>query len=328
MSLSAFGAPLHIEVYNKTLDEDIKNQIKSTLTSLENEFSTSIEGSAIYNINNNVDFELSQRFIKVFNLTKDYYEFSNKTFNPSVYPLNKLWHFDNQEKIDEKDFIPPSNQEINTILNSGVLDYSKITIEENKISKQISDIQIDFGGVLKGYASKLILDLLIQKGYNEGYVSLGSSSISIMKVKSLAVRHPLNQDQTIMNINCQNQVNVCVSTSGDYEKFFNYNGVRYSHIIDTSTGKPTSTNVKSATIISKDGAFADAMTTSLCLLEYNKTDAENCPLVLMMKKILEYDKDASIFVVYAENDHKIIITNKKQDKDFALLDNNFIVKTI
>ena len=298
------------------------------ISSLENEFSTTIEDSAVYKINNNINFELSQRFVSVFNLTKEYYAFSNKTFNPSVYPLNKLWGFDNKEKIEQNDFVPPTDDEINKILNSGVLDYSKITIEQGKISKQISDIQIDFGGVLKGYASKLILDLLNDNGYTEGYCSFGSSSISLLKVKSLAVRHPLDQNQIIMNINCQNQTNTCVSTSGDYEKFFDYNGSRYSHIIDTSTGKPSSTNVKSATIISKDGTFADAMTTSLCLLEYNQDEPQNCPLVLMMKKILEYDKDASIFIVYSKNENKTIITNNKQDKDFFLLYKTFSIKNI
>ena len=208
-----------------------------------------------------------------------------------------------------------------------MLDYSSVSINGDKLQKSNADIQIDFGGMLKGYASQMIMDILLENGYSSGYVSLGTSSISLLSVEKLSIRHPQDGKKLILELNCKEQQKTSVSTSGNYEKYYEYDGKIYSHIIDTSTGFPYDNKILSATILSKDSAFADAMTTALCLCEHNVGQTDS-PLINFMKKIIEYDKDASIYVVYGDGQNKQIITNKKQGKDFALLDNSFSIVNI
>ena len=70
------------------------------------------------------------------------------------------------------------------------------------------------------------------------------------------------------NIKCKD---VCVVTSGTYERFFEYEGKRYHHIIDPSTGYPADTDVLSATVVAEDGAYADALATAFVVLGYEKS---------------------------------------------------------
>ena len=326
-SVTAFGSPAYVEVYDKPLTEEVKTKIKDTLSALELEFSVNIDGSTVKNINENIDFTLSPSAKDVIEKSQTYYEFSNQKFNPAVYPLNKLWHFAKGTEVEKEQFSPPTDEELNTILNSGVLDYSALTINGDKVQKSNPNVEIDFGGMLKGYASQIVMDILLDNGYSSGYVSLGTSSISLLSVEKLSLRHPQNANKLILELNCKEQQKTSVSTSGNYEKYYEYDGKVYSHILDTSTGKPYDNKILSATILSKDSAFADAMTTALCLCEHNvgQTDSQ---LTAFMKKIIEFDSSASIYVVYGDGQNKQIITNKKQGKDFALLDNSFSIVNI
>ena len=327
-SLSSFGSPVYIEVYDKTLTDKVKGEISSLLFSLENEFSINNENSVVFKINNNIPYALSQRAIEVLTLSKDYWNFTNKKFNPAVYPLNKLWCFGAGNQVENKDFVPPTQDRINQILDSEILDFSTFNLNGNQAVKGHANQQIDLGGMLKGYATDLVMELLLENGYTSGYVSMGSSSISLLNAEKLALRHPLDKSKLILTLDTSDMQNVSVSTSGDYEKYYDYNGKRYSHIIDASIGAPYDTGIKSATVICKDGAFADSLTTALCLSNYNPNDINNCELTHLIKKILEKHKDASVYAIYERDGVREIITNKKINKDFSLLDQSFTIKNI
>lgn len=327
-SLSSFGSPVYIEVYDKTLTDKVKGDISSLLFSLENEFSINNENSVVYKINNNIPYSLSKRAIEVFSLSKYYWDFTNKKFNPAVYPLNKLWRFGAGNQVENKDFVPPTQDRINQILDSGVLDFSTFNVKDNQAVKGHANQQIDLGGILKGYATDLVMDLLLENGYTSGYVSMGSSSICLLNTEKLAIRHPLDKSKLILTLDTSDMHNVSVSTSGDYEKYYDYNGKRYSHIIDASIGAPYDTGIKSATVICKDGSFADSLTTALCLSKYNPNDISNCELIHLIKKILEKYKDASVYAIYERDGVREIITNKQINKDFSLLDQSFTIKNI
>lgn len=327
-SLSSFGSPVYIEVYDKTLTDKVKGDISSLLFSLENEFSINNENSVVFKINNNIPYTLSQRAIEVLTISKDYWNFTNKKFNPAVYPLNKLWCFGAGNQVENKDFVPPTQDRINQILDSEILDFSTFNLNGNQAVKGHANQQIDLGGMLKGYATDLVMDLLLENGYNSGYVSMGSSSICLLNAEKLALRHPLDKSKLILTLDTSDMQNVSVSTSGDYEKYYDYNGKRYSHIIDASIGAPYDTGIKSATVICKDGAFADSLTTALCLSNYNPNDINNCELTHLIRKILEKYKDASVYAIYERDGVREIITNKQINKDFSLLDQSFTIKNI
>ena len=112
---------VRIETREKLLTNDIKEQIKLQLSSIEEEFSTSKKNSALYKFNSSTEVALSSTGIEVFNLAKDYYSFSNGKFNPAIYPLSSLWHFTNDTKVDKSKFTPPQNEQILKILDNVVV---------------------------------------------------------------------------------------------------------------------------------------------------------------------------------------------------------------
>ena len=146
-----------------------------------------------------------------------------------------------------------------------------------------------------------------------------------MEVETLSLRHPEKNTGILLEIKAKDLKNVSVSTSGNYEKFYEYDGVRYSHIINSETGYPYSTGIVSATILGDEGAFLDAMTTALCNCEFDIENILNNQLTDFMKKILQKEQSSSIYAVYSKNDNKYLITNKEQGIDYTLLDDNYIV---
>jgi thiamine biosynthesis lipoprotein len=117
-------------------------------------------------------------------------------------------------------------------------------------------VKIDLGGIGKGYAAEAARGLLVKKGAKSGMIDM-RSSIAVFGPKSwkIGIQHPRNQGQLIGIIELKEGQSL--STSGDYE--------RGQHIIDPRKGKPAA-GCQSVTVIGKDAAFADALSTAVFIL--------------------------------------------------------------
>lgn len=317
-SFTAFNTFVYIDTYGQTFSKNQEKEIKNTLISLENTFSATREGSFIAKINN-ADSEqvvsANATEHEVFSLAKEYFSFSQGKFNPAIYPLLKLWGF--APKYPVLNFNLPSDSEVLSTL--AYTDFSKISLTESGVIKQEKNLQLDFGGFLKGYATDLVGKALRSSGITQGYVSMGGSSLYLLGVESLTINHPEKSGESILSVVGSSLNNHSVSTSGTYERFYTFDDQTYSHIIDSQTGKPSQKNILSATIICKDGAFADAMTTALCLCDFNPISPTANQLVDFINDIVERYQEAQIFVVYNNGEHKNIITNANSQA-FSLLD--------
>ncbi len=322
---TCFNTGIHVEVTGKSLNDELQLKIKDTLYSLEEKFSVK-DGSFTKNLNDsatgtliNLDTETKQILLSVKNL----YEFTDKKFNPAVYPLVKLWQFSPNFPVEN--FTLPNNEDITALTNDQYLNLNNLVIDESNMAvTKTSDLELDFGGILKGYATEKVYKILSDAGYEKGYVNIGGSSLKILSANTLAIRHPENVTDNVIRVDTKNQADFSVSTSGTYERFYTLDGKKYSHIIDPFIGKPTDNNILSATVVGTNGAFGDAVTTALCLLNFNKNDVQNCSLTSFMNKILSRFPNASIFVVYNDGDNKFIITNKESET-FTLLDDTYSV---
>ena len=295
---------------------------------LEDEFDVNNEQSFLYsfnNLSNGSSLQVSQRFTSVFNYAKQLYEFTDHKFNPTLLSLSELWQFQNYPVLN---FSPPSLTDIENL--KGSTDFSNVTLIENLISKTDPNTKLDFGGILKGYAVDYILEELLNVGCKNGYVSVGGSSLALLSVPTLTVRNPRATDNLpyALTINCQNKNNVTLSTSGDYERFYEYQGERFSHLIDGETGAPTTSGVISATMLGANGSFTDAITTALCLSPHNSLDLNSSELVNLMRKILLEYPNAEFYVFYEKDSVKQLLTNKNQGEDFTLLDSRYSVVKI
>jgi thiamine biosynthesis lipoprotein len=148
--------------------------------------------------------------------------------------------------------------------------------------------QLDFGGIAKGYAVDRVNRLLQDRGYAYGSFSCGGSSIALLKNASkrslengtyrfaLGLRKPRNSASTEDIYMSVATKDVLLSSSGDYDHCYVVDGVIYSHIIHPRTGYPMNTPVSGnqkgmavLTLLSDMAGYSDALTTALCLLDFD-----------------------------------------------------------
>ncbi len=326
MYFSCFNTVVYIQTDDKPLSQSTKNSLEDNFKALDDLFSISKQSSFTSSFNQlsvGQSITVDDTVAQIIKECQQLESFTNGKFNPAIKKLLRLWKFDETFSVTQT-FSPPSPQEIDNVLN-GKIDFDKLVLDEqsNTVYKQ-GDIEVDFGGIVKGYATDQALEILKNAGHTKGHVNIGGSSLAILSSESLGIRHPRKVQDLCLTVKLRSN-DLLVSTSGDYERsYFDGQGNRYSHIIDPNTGRPADTGIASATIICKDGTFADALTTSLCTLSHTPNDA-NSELVLMMKKILQQHADAQLYVFYIKDDVKQLITNKKQGEDFTLHDTAFTV---
>ena len=127
-------------------------------------------------------------------------------------------------------------------------------------------VRIDLGGIAKGHAVDSCIALLAARGISNATVTAGGDSRILGDRRGrpwiVGIRHPDDRERVIARIPLED---AAISTSGDYERFFDEDGVRYHHIIDPKTGKSPH-GVRSVTIIAPTSTLAEGLTKSVFIL--------------------------------------------------------------
>jgi thiamine biosynthesis lipoprotein len=145
------------------------------------------------------------------------------------------------------------------------IDYHAVLLDEKNSTVRFSqpDVKIDLGGIAKGYAVKRCLVLLKAAGIKHALVSAGGDTglLGDRRGRSwyVGIKHPRAEEKTAVKLPLSNE---SISTSGDYERYFIEDGVRYHHIINPKTGD-SARKVVSVSIIGKDSTYVDALSTTV-----------------------------------------------------------------
>lgn len=189
-----------------------------------------------------------------------FYNQSDGLFNPAIGQLISLWGFHSDDLSNP--LPPPASEKIAELvaLAPGMDD---INIEGNHISSRNRAVQLDFGAFAKGYALDLAIEKLRQLGVQNAIINAGGNLKAIGKKGNkpwlIGIRHP-NGTGILAAVVVNGEESVI--TSGNYERFREYEGRRYSHIIDPRNGMPAQ-GLSSVTVIARSGALADAASTAL-----------------------------------------------------------------
>jgi thiamine biosynthesis lipoprotein len=184
---------------------------------------------------------------------------SHGLFNPAIGKLMKLWGF--QADLPPKG-PPPSAADIQALVKQHPR-MSDFTIQGVRITNSNPAVQLDLGGIAKGYAVDVVIDYLKSVGINNAVINAGGD----LKVLGqhgerpwhIGIRNPRGGG-VIAGLDAHD--GEAVFTSGDYERYYIYQGKRYHHIIDPRSGYPA-TDTTSVTVIHHDAALADAAATAL-----------------------------------------------------------------
>lgn len=261
----AMDTYMKVTAYGKNGDTAV-DQAVAEIERLELLLSTEKTESEIYGINLHGEGSLSDDTLKILKYSMDIHESTNGMFDITIYPLMKAWGF------TTKEYRVPQKEEIRELL-SGV-DASKIKLnQENRYVALPGNMQIDLGGIAKGYTSQKIMEILKDNGVESGLVSLGGNVQCHGKkpdgsLWKIGIKKPDTSRDYIGILEVSDKA---VITSGGYERYFEENGERYHHILNPTTGYPAQSGLTSVSVISQDGTLADALSTALFVM--GKEDA-------------------------------------------------------
>ena len=198
----------------------------------------------------------------VLSLIKKSTELSAKTdhlFNPAIGQLINLWQF---HRADEETIRPPEDSAIQALLKQNP-QLSDIEIQGIKIRSRNPAVQLNFGAFAKGYAIDLEIQLLKSLGIENAIINAGGDLKTLGshgdRPWRIAIQHP-RQDTWLAQLETRNEESLF--TSGDYERYYLYQGRRYHHILDPRTGYPARGS-QSVTVLHTDSGLADAAATAL-----------------------------------------------------------------
>lgn len=273
----SMGSIVTIKLYGDDAFKKL-DVVKGLIDNLDKEISRKIDSSAVSALNKNGEVKsatVSDILLKCRKIS----EMSAGAFDLTVGRLSSLWDFDDDIKK------VPSEAEIKKELST--VDYEKIAI--NGANVTIGKGQtLDLGAVGKGAACDAAKAYLQKSGVKGAVVSVGGSILAFGKRNKIgdkwriAVRHPRGENTYIGVINLSEGF---VSTSGDYEKYFEKDGKRYHHILDANTGYPADSGLSSVTVVCDSGTLSDALSTACFILGEEKS-----------KELLDEYSAAAIFI--------------------------------
>lgn len=208
------------------------------------------------------DYEI----LKVLEVALHYARLTGGAFDVTAGPLVRLWGFFGSEERR-----PPTDEKIAEALKKTGFSNVEVDPDHVAVRFKVMGMEIDFGGIAKGYAVDRAVAELKKQGADNSLVDLGGNIRGIgspagREAWNIAVRDP--RDRTgilgILQLNSA-EGNWGVASSGQYERYFEYEGRRYGHIIDPRTGRPVE-GMLGATIVAPDAMTADALSTSVFVL--------------------------------------------------------------
>ena len=206
----------------------------------------------------------------ILSLLKDsaYYMEQNPKFDITEGRILSLWH---DAREAETPYVPAA-ADIEAAKEHTGLD--GIIIDGNSVSFSDESVQLDLGAIAKGYTAGLAAEALKAQGLDNGYINAGGNVVLLGEKTDgsdwvIGIQSP---DASGSVVQLVTKEPVCMVTSGDYQRYFEVDGKRYSHIIDPDTGYPVE-YMRSVTVIGDDSEACDAESTTLFLMPVKESMA-------------------------------------------------------
>jgi FAD:protein FMN transferase len=281
-------------------DELLKQaEVDSFLAVFNKSLSTWDTTSLITSLNKAATSHITDSFFRqLYRTSKEVNHASNGLFDPTGTPLFAAWGFElkNAEKMD--------STKVDSLLQYVGIDNSYL--QGDSLYKTKNGLTFSFNAIAPGYAADVIAQLFLQKGIESFLIDIGGEFVSHGKKDDgsdwkVGIEKPIEnktgQNEAQAFITLQN--NEALATSGNYRKFYYVDGKKYNHTINPKTGYPVLHNLLSATIITTDGALADAYATTCMVLGLE--GAKEFTAKQGIKAYFIYDEDGQLKEYISEN---------------------------
>ncbi|MDE0005907.1 MAG: FAD:protein FMN transferase [Rhodospirillaceae bacterium] len=246
--------------------ELLRQRVAARLEDLENVFSTYRPDSEVSRFNARPGqewFGVSPEFLDVLEQAVTVSQLTDGAFDATIGRLVELWGFGAGDTLGRI----PDREVLEQLLSDAGIEYLQFRDSPPTVRRTRPGVQLDFSAIAKGYAVDRVWELLSEAGLTAYLVDVGGEvrtrgrradgrdwSIGVENPEGTGVAEavPLR--------------NAAIATSGDYRNFFEYEGRRYSHVLDPRSGWPISHELTAVSVISTTTVMADALATALLVL--------------------------------------------------------------
>jgi thiamine biosynthesis lipoprotein len=235
------------------------SQAFAAMADIEQRMSPHLSDSEISHISSNpAPVAVSDDTAAVMQLALSVTEASEGAFDVSLGRLVSLWGFSEGEPV-----VPSTAEIAEALRGTGP---GSLRLVKGRVEKKSPQLAVDLGGVAKGYAIDRAIDILAAAGVKHAAVNAGGD-MRLLGDRAgvpwrIGIQHPRRDDAVLARLNLENQA---VVTSGDYERFFEQDGIRYHHILDPLSGTPARM-CQAVTVVADRADRADAMATAVFVL--------------------------------------------------------------
>lgn len=268
---AAFGTLYHIHYFGTDSEiPAIRRQTDSILAELNATFSIFDTTSLLCRLNRGERAALNRDFLTVLRASQDIAQKTGGAFDCTCQPLVELWGFG---KTKERETVQQAI--IDSVM--AFTGYRLISLQGDSLVKADPRTQINFNAIAKGYAADRVSRFLKAQGYTDHIVEIGGEIVACGakhgKAWKVGIQTPTETaDGAIESMRHFKMQDKAVATSGNYRNYFEENGVRYTHILDPTTGRPEQTILLSVSVIAPDCMTADAYATAFMVLGMRRAE--------------------------------------------------------
>ena len=259
LTQGSYFSIIYYDEYGRTFESEIDSIFKE----VDNSVSLWNDNSIIRKVNRNEDVVVNQIFKDNFEWARKASEFSDGAFDATIGPLVSAWGFHYKKELEMTPEMVDSIRQL--------VDYNKIEIIDDKVVKANPNMTLDFNAVAQGYTTDMIGKFLETKGICNYLVDVGGE-IMARGTKPNGEQWTIGIEKPAEIFDSERSVQIKINlkdkgivTSGNYRKYIEKNGVRYSHSIDPKTGYPVEQNLLSVTVIADNVSWADCLAT-ICMI--------------------------------------------------------------
>ncbi len=236
--------------------EDAIRKAFAEIKRIDDLFTTYNEQSPVWKINNSSDtlIKVDEEIYNLLVLCDSVTKISDGCFDVTLDNLTKVWGFYTDN---------PALPEKESVL--GALDlcgWKNLNLTGDATIIKKKKVGLNFGAIAKGYAVDQAIKIIGNFGIKRALVNAGGEIKVIGEDWKIGIQHPRDEREIIAAIKLNNN---SVATSGDYEQFFEVDGIRFHHILDPKTGYPAR-GIQSVTVINESNTFADALATAVFVM--------------------------------------------------------------
>ena len=256
--------------YSSDNNENLQPAIDSLFRQFDLSVSSYVPTSILSRLNNNDSTVIADSiFETIFKKSMIVSAISDGAFDITVGPLVNAWGFGFSKKANVDQAM------VDSLLT--LVGYRKVQLVKGKLIKEDPRIRIDFDAIAQGYTSDWLGKFLESRGIKNYLIDvggevLGRGSKPDGKLWSVAIEMPTKNSEDERKIQAILSLkDMAISTSGSYRKYYEENGVRYSHTIDPSNGYPVKHNLLSVSVLSNDCITADSYATAFMVMGLEKS---------------------------------------------------------